>query len=332
MGRLERGEWVTDRDALADSDGRFRRGTTTYRNWVTADGSPGSSGDGGFEAESGRYHLYISYACPWAHRTLISRAIKGLEPHVDVSVVHPLMQADGWTFDTSFAGATGDRLFGSRFLRDIYLRADPGASGRVTVPVLWDKARDTIVSNESGEIIRMFNTAFDGITSNRDDYFPKALRDEIEAVNERVYATLNNGVYRAGFATTQDAYNEAVAEVFETLDWLEERLSRQRYVAGVADQRGRLAAGGDAFPLRCSLSWALQVQPQAARRLSEPLGVCPRTLPAPGRRADRAVRPLHHALPPQPRQHQSAQDRADRAVAGLGRAARARTATGCLRS
>jgi glutathionyl-hydroquinone reductase len=232
MGRLEHGEWVTDRGAIADADGRFRRGTTTFRNWVTADGSPGPSGDGGFKAESGRYQLYVSYACPWAHRTLIFCEIKGLEAHVDVDVVHPLMLEDGWTFDPSFPGATGDRLGGSRFLREIYLRADPEASGRVTVPVLWDKARDTIVSNESAEIIRMFNAAFDGITGNRDDYFPKALQAEIETVNERVYAGLNNGVYRAGFATTQEAYDEAVVEVFETLDWLEERLARQRYVAG----------------------------------------------------------------------------------------------------
>jgi glutathionyl-hydroquinone reductase len=232
MGRLERGEWVTGKADFAGEDGRFHRGTTTFRNWVTADGSPGPSGDGGFKAESGRYHLLVSYACPWAHRTLIFRAIKGLETHVDVDVVHPLMADDGWSFDSSFPGATGDRLNGSRFLREIYLRADPEASGRVTVPVLWDKARETIVSNESAEIIRMFNSAFDGITGNRDDYFSKALRAQIEAVNERVYAGLNNGVYRAGFATTQEAYDEAVAEVLETLDWLEERLARQRFVVG----------------------------------------------------------------------------------------------------
>jgi putative glutathione S-transferase len=232
MGRLENGEWVAKRDAVTDAEGRFQRGTTSFRNWVTGDGSAGPSGDGGFRAESGRYHLYVSYACPWAHRALIFRVIKGLEDHIDVSVVHPLMLDDGWTFDSSFAGATGDRLFGSRFLREVYLKADPAASGRVTVPVLWDKARGTIVSNESAEIIRMFNSAFDGITGNRDDYFPKPLRGEVEAVNDRVYAGLNNGVYRTGFATKQAAYDEAAAEVFETLDWLEERLARQRYVAG----------------------------------------------------------------------------------------------------
>ena len=199
---------------------------------MTPDGSAGPSGEGGFAAESGRYHLYVSYACPWAHRTLVFRALKGLEAHIDVSVVHPDMLSDGWTFDEGFDGATGDRLFGADYLRDIYLRAVPDMTGRVTVPILWDKQQGKIVSNESSEIIRMLNSAFDGLTGNEADFWPEALRGEIEAVNERVYETVNNGVYRAGFATTQEAYDEAVTALFESLDWLEERLSRQRYLVG----------------------------------------------------------------------------------------------------
>ncbi len=232
MGFLRDGEW---HDAWYDtkaSGGRFERTTTTWRNWITEDGAPGPSGEGGFPAESGRYHLYVSLACPWAHRTLIFRALKGLTEHISVDVVHPFMGADGWSFDADYRGATGDRLMGKRFLREVYTQADPRASGRVTVPVLWDKARGTIVSNESAEIVRMLNSAFDGITGNTDDYYPRDLRTEIEAVNDRVYPGLNNGVYRAGFATTQSAYDEAAAEVFATLDWLEPRLERARYIAG----------------------------------------------------------------------------------------------------
>lgn len=232
MGLLRDGKWV---DRWYDTDstgGKFERQASSWRNWVTPDGAPGPSGEGGFAAESGRYHLYVSLACPWAHRTLILRALKGLTDHISVDVVHPVMLGDGWTFATDFPGATGDRLGGRRFLRDVYTSADPRASGRVTVPVLWDKARGTIVSNESSEIIRMLNSAFDGITGNRLDFWPAPLRDEIEAVNARVYDGLNNGVYRAGFATRQEAYDEAAREVFATLDWLEERLARGRYLMG----------------------------------------------------------------------------------------------------
>jgi putative glutathione S-transferase len=199
---------------------------------VTPEGAPGPTGRGGFAAEAGRYHLYVSYACPWAHRTLILRALKGLEPLVGVSVVHPDMLDDGWTFATDFPGTTGDTLHGAAFMRDVYLRADPMATGRVTVPVLWDTATGTIVSNESAEILRMFNSAFDGITGNTDDYLPEPLRPAIEAANARIYDGLNNGVYRAGFATTQGAYDEAVRAVFDTLDWLEGVLSAQPFVAG----------------------------------------------------------------------------------------------------
>jgi putative glutathione S-transferase len=232
MGQLVEGVWTTDRQDTARSGGRFVRQGARFRNWITPDGAPGPGGAGGFRAEAGRYHLYVSYACPWAHRTLVFRALKGLDDIIGVSVVHPDMLADGWTFATGFPGATGDRLHGLPFLRDLYLKADPQASGRVTVPVLWDRERGTIVSNESSEIIRMFNSAFDGLTGNRDDYWPEALRARIEAVNARLYETVNNGVYRAGFATTQAAYNEAVTTLFDSLDRLEDHLGRNRYLMG----------------------------------------------------------------------------------------------------
>jgi putative glutathione S-transferase len=234
MGVLIDGVWHRDWYDTAATGGRFERSTAGFRNWITPDGRPGPSGQGGFAAESGRYHLYVSYACPWAHRTLIYRALKGLAPHVGVSVVHPDMLDEGWTFATDFDGATGDALFGSAFLREIYLRADPAVSGRVTVPVLWDRARETIVSNESSEIIRMFNRAFDEITGNAADFLPEDARAEIDALNARIYAGLNNGVYRAGFATTQAAYDEAVRDVFATLDWLEALLSARPYLLGPA--------------------------------------------------------------------------------------------------
>jgi putative glutathione S-transferase len=232
MGRLVDGRWSTEWYDTSKSGGEFVRDTARFRNWVTLDGAPGPTGAGGFRAESGRYHLYVSYACPWAHRTLILRALKGLAPHIEVSVVHPDMLEDGWTFATDFPGATGDRLHGARFLREVYTRAVPDVSGRATVPILWDTATGTIVSNESSEIVRMFNSAFDALTGNRDDYWPEELRAAIEPVNQRIYDGLNNGVYRAGFATTQAAYDAAVAQVFDTLDWLEERLTANRYLLG----------------------------------------------------------------------------------------------------
>ena len=232
MGLLVDGVWQDRWYDTASTGGRFQRSTTSWRNWVTPDGAPGPTGTGGFKAESGRYHLYVCLACPWAHRTLIFRALKGLTPHIDVSAVHPDMLTEGWTFGTDFPGATGDRLFGLPYLRDIYLKADPKASGRVTVPVLWDKHRNTIVSNESAEIIRMFNSAFDGLTGNTDDYWPEDLRPQIEALNARIYDTVNNGVYKAGFATSQAAYDEGVIPLFESLDWLEALLGRNRYLAG----------------------------------------------------------------------------------------------------
>lgn len=232
MGKLVNGNWDPVWYDTAKSGGAFQRDTSKFRNWVTADGAPGPTGEGGFRAESGRYHLYVSLACPWAHRTLIFRALKGLAPHIAVSVVHPDMLDDGWTFGTDFPGATGDHLHGAPFLRDVYVRAKPNVSGRVTVPVLWDTQRETIVSNESSEIIRMFNSAFNDLTGNTGDYWPEPLRDDIEAVNARVYDTVNNGVYKSGFATTQAAYDEAVTALFDSLDWLEDRLGRGRYLMG----------------------------------------------------------------------------------------------------
>jgi len=232
MGQLVDGKWEKDPPREPDDSGEFKRKDAVFRNWITADGAPGPSGEGGFEAESGRYHLYVSYACPWAHRTLIFRELKALEDHIGVSVVHPLMKEDGWTFDTGFDGATGDGVMGKRFLRELYQVADTHATCRASVPVLWDNACATIVSNESAEIIRMFNSAFDGITGNGEDFYPAPLRGEIDAVNARVYATVNNGVYRAGFARNQRAYASAATALFETLDWLEDRLSGRRYLMG----------------------------------------------------------------------------------------------------
>ncbi|MGR3699316.1 MAG: glutathione S-transferase family protein [Roseovarius sp.] len=232
MGQLVKGEWQDTWYDTESTGGKFVRSTAKFRNWITPDGSAGPSGGGGFKAESGRYHLYVSLACPWAHRTLIFRALKGLQDHIDISVVHPEMLSEGWEFRTDFAGATGDRLYGLPYARDIYLKADPEISGRVTVPILWDTERETIVSNESAEIIRMFNSAFDGITGNTLDFWPEDLRAEIEPVNERIYDTVNNGVYKAGFATSQEAYDSAVHPLFSSLDWLEERLGQARYLMG----------------------------------------------------------------------------------------------------
>ena len=232
MGLLIEGQWRDQWYDTKTSGGAFRREEAKFRNWITADGRAGPSGADGFKAESGRYHLYVSYACPWAHRVLIFRALKGLEDHITVSAVHPDMLENGWEFRSDFDGATGDALFGADYLHQIYTRAVPDMTGRVTVPLLWDKETGRIVSNESAEIIRMLNTAFDGITGNDLDLWPEALRAEIEPVNARIYDTLNNGVYKAGFATTQDAYDAAVVPLFDTLDWLEARLSEKRWLMG----------------------------------------------------------------------------------------------------
>ena len=231
MGLLVDGTWHDRWYDTKQTGGRFVRKDSAFRNWVTPDGSAGPTGTDGFAAESQRYHLYVSLACPWAHRTLIMRSLKGLDQHIGLSVVHWLMLENGWTFGDG-AGVIPDPIHDARYMHEVYTAADATYTGRVTVPVLWDKRRGTIVSNESSEILRMFNSAFDGVGAEPGDCFPEDLRAEIERINVRIYDTLNNGVYKAGFATTQAAYDEAVAPLFDTLDWLEERLTDRRYLMG----------------------------------------------------------------------------------------------------
>lgn len=233
MGLLVDGKWVDQWYDTGKTGGKFERSEAPWRDFVTVDGSPAPGRSRGFKAEPGRYHLYVSLACPWAHRTLIFRALKGLEEIISVSVVHHFMGKDGWTFKAE-DGATGDTLYGSDFLHEIYTRADPEFTGRVTVPVLWDKKLRTIVSNESSEIIRMLNSAFDAFGDASLDFYPRALRSEIDAINARVYPAINNGVYRAGFATTQAAYEEAFHALFSELDTIELTLAGQRYLVGEA--------------------------------------------------------------------------------------------------
>ncbi len=231
MGLLIEGQWVDRWYDTQSTNGRFVRSEAQFRHWITADGSAGPTGDAGFKAEPGRYHLYVSLACPWAHRTLIFRAIKGLEAMISVSVVNPLMAEQGWTFKPD-KGVTPDTLNGAHYLHQIYRKARPDYTGRVTVPVLWDKQRNTIVSNESADIIRMFNSAFDHLGATPGDFYPEDLHAEINALNDLIYDTVNNGVYKAGFATTQEAYEQAVCPLFDTLDQLEQRLASQRYLLG----------------------------------------------------------------------------------------------------
>ncbi len=232
MGVLVDGIWRDQWYDTEKSGGRFVREESTFRNWVTADGSAGPSGVGGFKAQAGRYHLYVSYACPWAHRTLIFRALKGLQDMISVDVVHPLMAAEGWTFSDDFPGATGDRVNGRARLYEVYQLAKPDYSGRATVPALWDKEQRTIVSNKSAEIIRMLGSAFDGLGAKPGEYYPPTLRETIDEINARVYDKINNGVYKCGFATRQRAYEAAFSPLFHELDALEERLALQRYLAG----------------------------------------------------------------------------------------------------
>lgn len=224
MGLLQKGKWVDQWYDTSNSGGEFRRQGSHYRNWLTANGEAGPNGESDFKAEQGRYHLYVSLACPWAHRTLIFRQLKQLQDYIDVTVVEPIMLENGWEMN--------DPLYGLDFLYKLYLKADASYEGRVTVPVLWDKQTQTIVSNESSEIIRMFNTAFNALTANVTDYYPEALHETIDALNDRIYDTINNGVYRAGFATTQPAYEKAFQSLFDSLDWVEGLLTQQRYLAG----------------------------------------------------------------------------------------------------
>ncbi len=224
MGLLQNGQWVDQWYDTDNSGGAFKRQESRFRHWLTANGEDGPNGEKGFKAEKGRYHLYVSLACPWAHRTLIFRALKQLEDYIDVTIVDPIMLENGWEMR--------DSMYGLDYLYQLYLRADSDYEGRVTVPVLWDTKTETIVSNESSEIIRMLNTAFNHLTGNRLDYYPPALQSEIDSVNDRVYDTINNGVYRAGFATTQPAYEEAFYRLFDALDWVEKKLTQQRYMVG----------------------------------------------------------------------------------------------------
>jgi glutathionyl-hydroquinone reductase len=223
MGRLVNGKWVTTSIVTSDTKGAFDRKPRTFLEKIGQDHPV-------FKPESGRYHLYVSYACPWAHRTLIYRVLKGLEQHISVSVVHPDMGEMGWTFETGFEGATGDPLHGFDYLHQVYQKAQPDVNTSVSVPILWDKRSGQIVNNESSEIIRIFNSAFDSLTGNTDDYYPSQLRSEIDALNERIYRHVNNGVYRSGFAKTQHAYDQAVVGLFEVLDELEQRLEGKQFL------------------------------------------------------------------------------------------------------
>jgi glutathionyl-hydroquinone reductase len=232
MGVLIDGVWQQQEPEKPDpvhAAGRFERAQAVFRNWVTPDGRPGPTGSDGFSAAPGRYHLYVSLACPWAHRALIMRALKGLEQIVPVSVTHWLMAEQGWNFSPG-EGVIPDPLFNSRYLHEIYVRAEAHYTGRASVPVLWDQHTQTIVNNESSEIVRMLNSAFDAVGARPGDYYPREHREEIDALNARIYDSVNNGVYKAGFATTQAAYEEAMTPLFETLDWLDERLSQSRFL------------------------------------------------------------------------------------------------------
>jgi putative glutathione S-transferase len=232
MGLLVKGRWHDQWYDTKKSGGEFVREDAQYRHWVTADGSPGPTGEGGFIAEADRYHLYVSLACPWAHRTLIFRQLKCLEKLISISIVHPHMLDKGWSFEKGFSVAEGDSLYGSEHLHEIYTRNNPEYSGRVTVPILWDKQQQCIVNNESSEIIRMLNSAFNHLTNNHDDYYPEELHSEIDEINEFIYHGINNGVYRTGFATTQQAYEKAFEQLFASLETIDQKLGENRYLIG----------------------------------------------------------------------------------------------------
>ncbi len=225
MGLIQNGQWVDQWYDTKSSGGEYRRQDSRFRSWLTSDGQTGPNGETGFKAEKGRYHLYVSLACPWAHRTLIFRQLKNLQEYIDVTVVDAIMLENGWQF-------SNEPLYDFDFAYQLYLKADSQYEGRVTVPILWDKKTETIVSNESSEIIRMFNSAFNHLTGNEDDYYPAELHAKIDAVNDRVYDSINNGVYRAGFATTQEAYEKAFHQLFDALNWVEGLLTNQRYLTG----------------------------------------------------------------------------------------------------
>ncbi len=231
MGFLIDGEWHDKWRDTEAKDGSFVRPDAKVRNWITPGGEPGPTGDGGFKAEAGRYHLYIADSCPWAHRAMIFRLLKGLQDMISVSVVNAISGANGWTFEEGH-GVVPDPEFGAEFLYQIYQRSDSSYTGQVTVPTLWDKTQKKLVSNESGEIIRMFNSAFDDVGAAEGDFYPEELRAEIDTVNELVYAAVNNGVYRVGFATSQQAYEDAYNKLFDALEQLEERLASRTWLVG----------------------------------------------------------------------------------------------------
>lgn len=232
MGRLIDGEWHTDAELAKSDSGEFEREETSFRDWVTGSVHPDADPSGRFDPEPGQYHLYVSYACPWAHRTLLVRALKGLEDVISVDVVSPIREHDGWEFDPEWDGATHDSQYDADYLRELYVKADPEFSGRVTVPVLWDTQDETIVNNESEEIMRMLDTAFDSLATRDVDLYPDGYEDEVDRVIQEIYQPINNGVYRTGFAETQDAYDEAVDELFDALDYWNDVLADQRYLAG----------------------------------------------------------------------------------------------------
>ena len=228
MGLIQNGQWVDQWYDTKSSGGEYRRQDSRFRSWITANGEAGPTGEAGFKAEKGRYHLYVSLACPWAHRTLIFRQLKNLQEYIDVTMVDAVMLENGW----EFSSYQQEPLYDFNYAYQLYLKADSQYEGRVTVPILWDKKTETIVNNESSEIIRMFNSAFNHLTGNSDDYYPAELHEEIDAINDRVYDSINNGVYRAGFATTQEAYEKAFHQLFDALDWVEGLLTAQRYLTG----------------------------------------------------------------------------------------------------
>ena len=309
MGMLVDGEWVQDSFDTRTRKGAFVRADSRFRNWITADGSPGPTGDGGFRAEPGRYHLYIGHACPWAHRTHVFLKLKGLESMISKSVVHWFMGEQGWTFEPG-DGVIPDSVNNAQALHEIYRKASPEFTGRVTIPVLWDKERETIVNNESSEIIRMFNSAFDCIGAAPGDYYPQALRQEIDAVNRRVYDTLNNGVYKSGFAMTQEAYEAGRPSPVRN-PRLARRAPRRLALPGrrYAD-RGGLAALPHPGPVRCRLPRPFQMQSPPPRRLSQPLGPYEAPVRHARYRGNRVPRPHQAALLWQPRHHQSHPGRA----------------------
>ena len=296
------GVWRAEGNFSHDAAGRFVRADAQFRDWVTADGAPGPSGEGGFKAEPGRYRLYVSLACPWAHRTLIFRKLKGLERIVDLSVVNWLLGEEGWTFAPG-RGVVADPVLGAEKLYELYLASRPGYSGRCTVPVLFDTQRRRIVNNESSEIIRMFNSAFDGVGAKAGDFYPAELREEIDALNARIYPTVNNGVYRCGFARSQQAYDEAVAALFDSLDWTRGAARRSPLPLRRARDRSRLAPVHDAGALRSGLCRPVQVQCAPHRRLSQPQPLSRGPARLAGRRGDDRLFPHQASLLREPEVH-----------------------------